>query len=210
MKGTYNIKNDEFFQVLKTLDEELYRINSKYFIFGGMGVQAQIAKLETNNGKEDIKNIDKEKFRKTGDIDIYISNNNPILFFNRLAAMYSEKNIINRPNAVKFGKININYVTNPSRLKGFEKIALDQLAERERIKLKKGNNEIKIDVSPIEYLIAAKLSGNKIQAKDEYDINQLIKTTEKVNSSINYDKIENLLKKINKKERYSLLHQITE
>lgn len=62
--------------------------DTEYFIFGGVGAQAHVASLETGQGRQDIKAVDDAKLRRTGDIDMYIADDNAIVLFNELAAMY--------------------------------------------------------------------------------------------------------------------------
>ncbi|MCX6708564.1 MAG: hypothetical protein NTW67_02845 [Candidatus Woesearchaeota archaeon] len=206
MKGDYNIKDDELFQALKLLGEAL--CNTEYFIFGGVGVQARVAALETDNGRKDVKTVDDSKLRRTGDIDLYIADENAVVLFNELAAAYPRAGIVNAPNHVKIGPVIVNYLTSPDELKGFEKVALEQLAAREQVSLRKGNCRIRVDVSPVEHLIAAKLSGNRIQAKDFHDIKVLVDTSQASGSAIRYDAVRQLLVELGCENKYQVLEQI--
>jgi len=206
MKGDYNIKDDELFQALKLLGETL--CNTEYFIFGGVGVQAHVAALETDNGRRDVKAVSDSRLRRTGDIDLYIADENAVVLFNELAASYPRARIVNSPNNVKIGPVTVNYVTNPGELKGFERIALEQLAAREQVGLRKGNCQIRVDVSPVEHLIAAKLSGNRIQAKDYHDIKVLIEASQESGTDIRYDAVKQLLVELGCENKYQVLEQI--
>ena len=64
MKGEYNIQDRELFQALKILSEALDEQNVSYFIFGGIAAQAQIASMETESGRKDIKTVDSDKLRR--------------------------------------------------------------------------------------------------------------------------------------------------
>lgn len=206
MKGKYNIKDDELFQALKLVSEALQ--DREYFIFGGVGTQAHVASLETDNGRQDVKTVDDEHLRRTGDIDMYIADDNAIVIFNELAAMYPNVRIVNMPNAVKIGSVMVNYVTSPAELKGFENTALDKLAAREAVTIRKGNCEIQIDVESIEHLIAAKLSGNKVQAKDAHDVTVLVQGSRNANIPVNYENIRELLRESGSEDRYRILEQV--
>ncbi len=206
MKGNYNIKDDELFQALKLLSEALQ--DKEYFIFGGVGTQAHVASLETGNGKQDVKAVDDAHLRRTGDIDMYIADDNAIVLFNELAALYPQHRIVNKPSSVKIGPIRVNYITNPAELKGFENTALDKLAAREAVTIRKGNCEIQLDVESIEYLIAAKLSGNKVQAKDLHDVTAIVEASRAAGRPIEQDVVKDLLRKLNSEDRYQILEQI--
>ena len=206
MKGKYNIKDDELFQALKLLSEALQ--DTEYFIFGGVGVQAHITSLETGNGKRDTDFVDDNKLRRTGDIDMYIAADNAIVLFNELAAMYPNAGIVNMPNALKIGGVRVNYVTSPSELKGFENTALDKLAAREAVTIRKGNYTVQIDVESIEHLIAAKLSGNKVQAKDMHDVTVLVQGSRNAKIPIRYENIRELLRESGSEDRYRILEQV--
>ncbi len=208
MKGDYNIQDRELFQALKILSEALDEQNVSYFIFGGVAAQAQIASMETESGRKDIKTVDSDKLRKTGDIDMYIADENAILFFNELAALNPQHRIVNKPSYVEIGPIMVNYVTEPFELKGFEELVSEQLIRREELCLRRGNTNIRLEVSPIEYLIAAKLSGNSIQVKDEKDIHFLVEASKKAKNPINQEVIRDLLKSMNKEDRYFVLEQL--
>lgn len=208
MKGDYNIQDRELFEALKILSEALEERNIPYFIFGGVAAQSQIASIETESGRKDIKAVDTAKFRRTGDIDMYIADENALLFFNELAAMNPQYRIVNMPGSVKIGQIRVNYVTEPSELKGFKDVVENQLEDRETVYIRKGTTSLAITVSPIEYLIAAKLSGNKVQAKDLEDITRVIDASRKAGRQINQNAVKDLLARLQSEDRYHILEQI--
>jgi hypothetical protein len=206
MRGKYNIQDDELFQALKVISEALQ--NTKYFIFGGVGAQVHVASLETDNGRKDVKTVDDSRLRRTGDIDMYIADENAVVLFNELAAMYPDMRVVNIPNAVKIGPVQVNYVTSPQELKGFESTALDMLAKRSTKTIRKGNCEIEVDLESMEHLIAAKLSGNRVQAKDIHDVSILVLGSQKAGLDVNYQTVRELLKESAGEDRYHILEQI--
>lgn len=112
------------------------------------------------------------------------------------------------PNAIKIGPIKVNYVTSPRELKGFENTALDKLAAREAVTIRKGNCKIQLDVESIEHLIAAKLSGNNVQAKDMHDVTVLVQGSRKASIPVNYENIRESLRESDREDRYRILEQI--
>lgn len=206
MRGKYNIQDDELFQALKLVSEALQ--DAEYFIFGGVGTQIYVASLETDNGRKDVKTVDENQLRRTGDIDMYIADENAVVLFNELAAMYPDVRIVNMPNAVKIGPVQVNYANTPEELKGFEENALEMLATRETRTIRKGNCELEVDLESMEYLIAAKLSGNRVQAKDVHDVSVLVQGCKKAGVDVDYSIVRDLMKENCSEDRYQILEQI--
>jgi len=211
MKGELTIKDHEYFEPLVAITQELDQAGIPYCIFGGGAVQIAMASLLTK-GKTDMRkepSLD-EHLRKTGDIDILIDAPQDTLVakLNELCEAYQDKHPRLEPGSLHFGKTVINYPTDPSDLKGFKDEIPRIFKTAQRTLLKRGNQVYNITIESPEYIIAAKLTGDSIKPKDEFDILHLSTVAEKSGKLINVKELKYILSRLGNPEKFDAYQRI--
>jgi hypothetical protein len=156
--------------------------------------------LLTQDGTEDFRKHPRLEgiLRKTGDIDLYIDDvekTNLIPVLNRVTEYF---HATQQPNSLQIGKTVINYITEPQGLYGFTNEIENMLHDIRWAKLRAGNQTYSIAIAPPEYFIAAKLTGNKIKYKDQYDITILSQIAKETGQPIQEEQLYAILLRLGK------------
>lgn len=215
MKGDLTIKHAEYFTLLTELVRDLDSGNMPYFIFGGGGVQVAIGSALTKGTRDFTKEPALDlHLRKTSDIDIYIDAPSEQLIpalqelCFALSKSHPTLNCDLQSDSLTFGRAVVNYVTNPEDLKGFSHEVQRIFESSANSRLRKGNKEYNITLESPEYNLAAKLTGNKIKTKDEFDIGHLTLVLQQTGRSIKEEELKQILQRLNKPEAFETYKRI--
>ncbi|MEK6874783.1 MAG: hypothetical protein AABX52_03475 [Nanoarchaeota archaeon] len=212
MKGDYNIQDKALFDTLTALVEEFDRVNVTYAVIGGVAVQLYIAALRSNNGEYPVNKCPglDTLLRRTGDVDIIVKSEEfpMVYFFNNFANYHNQFRVVNAKNYALIDKITINYMDSADKLKWFGHLYLRTLDTANKLRLSYGKQALSIKTQMIEFLIAAKLTGNRIQEKDFWDLATLLRESKRKGRSINYDTIKGILEDVHRLEQYAIIEQL--
>ena len=210
MKGNKTLRDPEVYGVLAALDEEFIDKSIRYAIIGGLGVQIHLAGMLGKEGKYPVNKCPglEDLLRRTGDVDVIVRPTEEIsmcTFFNYFSALYPHFKVFNGTDHALVAGLVINYLDSPQKLKGFGYLFSTILDKSESVLVSFGNKTTAFSVQAKEYLIAAKLSGDRLKPKDSIDVQALLKAAHEVGRPLNYEIITRVLQEVNKSERIPIL-----
>jgi len=151
--------------------------------------------------------------RRTGDIDLSFQYDPTELtkMFNLIIRDVSGKyqfHSFDKRFVVQYGqqRLNLNYQTEHSDLKGISKYYDDIIRTAISVDLPYKNKDISIGIAKPEYLIASKLT--RIKPKDQADIVMLLKAMEKDEYPFDSEEVRAILKSVQKEDNYTILAEL--
>ncbi len=159
MRGRFRIVDPECLDVVGALRQAFEAEGVRYALVGGIGVQAWLA----SRGLDHL-------LRCTGDVDVAVHAEDArvVRALNSLAATHPRLPVVQNVEArnARVGKMNVDYVNEPSRLRGMEAHFYSAIDEAPELEVRR----VRLRVEAPEFLVAAKLTGHKIRPQDELDI----------------------------------------
>jgi len=213
-QNAYTIVDEIFMDTLSTIYQ--YFKDIPYAIVGGGAVQIYTASvIAKENHVNTVKNIHNLSFmlRRTGDIDLSFQYD-PIeltktfnLIIEHASGNYQFHSFYKR-FVIQQGqrRLNLNYQTEDSDLKGISPYYNDIIRTAITINLLHKNEEIGIKIAKPEYLIASKLT--RIKPKDQIDIVMLLNAMEKDGYPFDSEDVRAILKSVQKQDNYPILIEL--
>jgi hypothetical protein len=165
VRGRLRIVDPACLEVLGALDAAFEEEGLTYAVAGGMGVQALLAE----GGLDHL-------LRRTGDVDVVVNGGDTrvVRALNRLAAAHQRLGVVQNPVAknARVGPMNVDWINEPSRLRGMEAAFVPSIDHAHLAHVR----GLELPIQEPEFLVAAKLTGQKIRPQDELDVAGVIQS----------------------------------